>query len=102
MRLDAIRAFGFERFFAASGLAPVDSGTEGTLYSVGPPASPTVVLHVEDATPAPDGMAKVDWLPVAPHLASASEAVTWTFGKPATGYVVPRSQSSTGADPDSR
>ena len=34
----------------------------------------------------PDGAPHVHWLPVPPHVATAREAVAWTFGKSERDY----------------
>lgn len=86
LRLEAIERIGPERFFAALGTSPVDRSPSGALFLAGPPPLGTALLRVEDAVPGADGRPRVHWLPVPPHLATAREAVAWTFGKTARDY----------------
>ncbi|HEX6011526.1 MAG TPA: hypothetical protein VFY87_06915 [Geminicoccaceae bacterium] len=81
LRMDAIERIGFERFFAALGASPVDHGAAGALFVAGQRPLATAVVRVEDKVPDADGHPQVHWLPVPPHVATAREAVAWTFGK---------------------
>jgi hypothetical protein len=86
LRLEAIERIGFERFFAALGTAPVDRSAAGALFVTRSPSAPTALVRVEDAVHGPDGAPRVHWLPVPPHIATAREAVAWTFGKSERDY----------------
>jgi hypothetical protein len=81
LRMDAIERIGFERFFAALGTSPVDRGAAGALFVAGPRPLATAVVRVEDKARDAHGRPHVHWLPVPPHVATAREAVAWTFGK---------------------
>ena len=81
LRMDAIERTGFERFFAALGASPVDRGAAGALFVAGQRPLTTAVVRVEDKARDPHGRPHVHWLPVPPHVATAREAVAWTFGK---------------------
>jgi hypothetical protein len=80
LRHAAIRAMGMDRFMAAARLRPVQQDDAGELYLVGPPADPLAFVRVIDASPDPDGATSLHWLSVPPHVATAREAVAWTFG----------------------
>jgi hypothetical protein len=80
LRHAAIRAMGLDRFVAAARLPPVQKDSAGELYLVGPPLDPLAFVRVMDASPGPDGTAPRHWLSVPPHVATAREAVAWTFG----------------------
>jgi hypothetical protein len=81
LRMDAIERIGFERFFAALGASPVDRGAAGALFVAGQRPLTTAVVRVEDKARDSHGRPHVHWLPVPPHVATAREAVAWTFGK---------------------
>ncbi|MGE3291158.1 MAG: DUF6745 domain-containing protein [Geminicoccaceae bacterium] len=87
LRLDAMSHMGFERFFAALAITPVDRGRAGELYLlVGFAGGTAAVIRVEDRVRGPDGRPHVHWLPVPPDMSSAHEAVAWTFGKSARDW----------------
>jgi hypothetical protein len=84
----ALRWAGIERLGPAEvvralGREPVDEGPQGRLYRIGPEERPTMLVRVPD--PAPGGP-REHWLPVPPHVATAREAVAWTFGAGEHGY----------------
>jgi hypothetical protein len=83
LRLDAMTHMGFERFFSALAIRPIDSGASGDLYVTGFGDSTTALLRVVDRVRGADGSPHVHWLPVPPGTSSAREAVAWTFGKSA-------------------
>jgi hypothetical protein len=80
LRHAAIRAMGLDRFVAAARLRPVQKDDAGELYLVGPPVDPLAFVRVTDASPGPDSTARLHWLSVPSHVATAREAVAWTFG----------------------
>jgi hypothetical protein len=58
----------------------------GAELFVGPAEAPTAVVRVEDAVSGPDGRRLLHWIPVPPHVATAREAVAWTFRKSEQTY----------------
>jgi hypothetical protein len=86
LRLEAIELMGWARFLGARGTKPVDRGREGELFVVGPAEAPTAVMRVEDLVVGPDGSRRVHWIPVPPHVATAREAVAWSFRTSAGAY----------------
>jgi hypothetical protein len=86
LRLEAIERIGCERFFEALRAPPVDRGPAGALFVTRSPLAPTALVRVEDTVRGADGMPHVHWLPVPPHVATAREAVAWTFGKNERDY----------------
>lgn len=86
LRLEAIEAIGPERFFKALGTKPLDRGPMGALYVTRSPMAPTALVRVEDVVRGSNGRPHVHWLPVPPHVATAHEAVAWTFGKSERDY----------------
>jgi hypothetical protein len=86
LRLEAIERIGHERFFKALGTPPLDRGPMGALFVTRSPLAPTALVRVEDVVRGPDGRPHVHWLPVPPHVATAHEAVAWTFGKSERDY----------------
>jgi hypothetical protein len=80
LRQALVQAMGTGRFIAAARLAPVHTDETGALYLVGPARDPLAYVRVEDATPGADGTRAEHWLRVPPHVATAREAVAWTFG----------------------
>jgi hypothetical protein len=45
-----------------------------------------MMLRVVDVVQGADGGEKVHWIPVPPHIATAREAVAWTFHKNPDDY----------------
>ena len=86
LRLRAIEAFGPERLVRVLKSRPVDQSPRGRLYVLGQPAAPTALVRVVDLVRGPRGSEQVHWIPVPPHLATAHEAVAWTFHKGPAGY----------------
>jgi hypothetical protein len=86
LRLEAIERIGAERFFAALGTPPLDRGPMGALFVTRSPLAPTALVRVEDVVRDEHGRPHVHWLPVPPHVATAHEAVAWTFGKSERDY----------------
>jgi hypothetical protein len=86
LRFAAIRAFGEAAYMNAASLRPVQSDSWGELYLVGPEPNPLAFVRVCDASPGPDGVHQEYWLSVPPHMATAREAVAWTFGMSESAY----------------
>ena len=86
LRQALVEAMGTGRVVAAARLAPVHADETGALYLIGPARDPLAYVRVEDATPRPDGTRAQHWLRVPPHVASAREAVAWTFGRSEQTY----------------
>jgi hypothetical protein len=78
-RHEAIRAFGIERFIKSARSKPVQEDSFGRLYRIGPSNDPAAFVEVADATLMPNGERRRYWLSVPPHMATAHEAVAWTF-----------------------
>lgn len=85
-RQTAIRAMGERRFIEAARLRPVQSDAFGALYIVGSAQDCLAYVKVQDASPGPDGVHQEHWLSVPPHVATAREAVAWTFGMSGNAY----------------
>jgi uncharacterized protein DUF6745 len=85
-RQEAIRAMGEGRFVAAAGIRPVQEDSLGELYMIGPEQTPLALVKVRDASPTADGVHREHWLSVPPHVATAREAVAWTFGMSESAY----------------
>jgi hypothetical protein len=85
-RQTAIRAMGEARFTAAARMRPVQGDAFGELYIVGSAHACLVYVKVQDASPGPDGIHQEHWLSVPPHVATAREAVAWTFGMSVNAY----------------
>jgi hypothetical protein len=85
-RQEAIRAMGEGRFVAAAGIRPVQEDSFGELYMIGPEQTPLALVKVRDASPTADGVHREHWLSVPPHMATAREAVAWTFGMSESAY----------------
>jgi hypothetical protein len=77
---------GEARMIAAAGIEPVHSDTFGDLYLIGPEQNPLAYVKVQDASPGPDGLHEEHWLSVPSHVATAREAVAWTFGMNESAY----------------
>jgi hypothetical protein len=78
-RQTAISAMGEGRLVAAAGIGPMQSDGFGDLYLIGPEQNPLAFVKVRNASPSPDGVHREHWLRVPPHVATAREAVAWTF-----------------------
>ncbi|MGH6898277.1 MAG: DUF6745 domain-containing protein [Geminicoccaceae bacterium] len=86
LRQALIQAMGVGRFIGAAQIAPVHTDRTGALYLIGPDRDPLAYVRVEDASPKPHGSRPEHWLCVPPHVATAREAVAWTFGLPEHTY----------------
>jgi hypothetical protein len=53
---------------------------------IGPEQTPLALVKVRDASPMADGVHREHWLGVPPHVATAREAVAWTFGMSESAY----------------
>jgi len=85
-RQTAVRAMGEGRFTEAARLRPVQSDAFGELYIVGSARACLAYVKVQDASPGPDGLHQEHWLSVPPHVATAREAIAWTFGMSESAY----------------
>jgi hypothetical protein len=79
-RTPAIQAMGTARFMAALRPRPVQKDARGRLYLIGRDEDPSVFVAVRDGLPASDGTEPEHWISVPPHVATAREAVAWSFG----------------------
>ncbi|MBV9251851.1 MAG: hypothetical protein JO227_21745 [Acetobacteraceae bacterium] len=82
----AMTAMGIARFLAALGIRPVHTDEFGELYQIGPPENPSMFVAVRDRVLGPEGRPLQHWISVPPHMATAREAVAWTFGMGETEY----------------
>ncbi|WP_158044872.1 DUF6745 domain-containing protein [Skermanella pratensis] len=80
-RTAAIQAMGTQRFMTAVRARPVQGDRFGRLYLVGRPEDPSAFVEVMDATVSQDGIRQRYWCAVPPHMATAHEAVAWTFAR---------------------
>jgi hypothetical protein len=85
-RQEAVRAMGEGRLVAAGGIRPVQEDSFGELYMIGPEQTPLAFVRVRDASPTATGVHQEHWLSVPPHVATAREAVAWTFGMSESAY----------------
>jgi hypothetical protein len=82
-----IELFGQERYLAESKAEEIQRDDYGTLYRKDIPGDePLVMVKVVNATPEPDGSFKDYFLRVPPTMATAHEAVAWTFEKTPNTY----------------
>jgi hypothetical protein len=79
-RTPAIQAFSIARFMAALRPRPVQEDRYGRLYLIGRCEDPSIVVAVHDRVLEPDGSPLEHWISVPPHIATAHEAVAWSFG----------------------
>ncbi len=77
---------GIGRLVQAARLAPVHTDETGALYLLGPASDPLAYVRVADATAGAAGSPAQPWLKVPPHVATAREAVAWTFGMSEQSY----------------
>ena len=80
LRIDAVQRLGEQLVVTALGRRPFAADQAGELYRIGPERQPTLLVKVRDPTPSPDGALRHQCLSVPPHVATALEAVAWTFG----------------------
>jgi hypothetical protein len=85
-RTPAIQAMGTARFMAALRPRPVQEDARARLYQIGRDEDPSVFVAVRDGVLAPDGTELEDWISVPPHVATAREAVAWSFGMSEAEY----------------
>ena len=86
VRLAAVERLGPEHMVAALARPPVARDAAGELYRIGPERQPTLLVKVAETVNEADGRARHHWLPVPPYMATAREAVAWTFGKTEQEY----------------
>jgi hypothetical protein len=86
LRQEGAERLGPGRVLAALGRGPVAEDGTGALFALGPEPQPTLFVRVADRVSGSEGLARLHWLPVPPHVASPKEAVAWTFGRTAAAY----------------
>jgi hypothetical protein len=86
LRQEGAERLGPGRVLAALRRGPVAEDETGTLFALGPEPQPTLFVRVEDRVLGPEGLARLHWLPVPPHVVSPKEAVAGTFARPAAAY----------------
>jgi hypothetical protein len=75
-----VSRFGMGRYLAESGARQIDSDQFGVLYKKDQhDDEPIVVVKVTDASTVEDGEPRQYFLRVPPYIASARQAVAWTF-----------------------
>lgn len=76
-----VERYGQERFLIESGAAIRHRDDAGVLYErpLGDD-EPIVMVQVKNSTPEPDGSFKDYFIRVPPSMATARQAVAWTFG----------------------
>ena len=80
IRTILVERYGLSRFIADSGAQVIHQDECGTLYRKDFPLDePLAVVMVTNSTPEPDGTHKHYFLRVPPTVATAREAVAWTF-----------------------
>jgi hypothetical protein len=82
----AITAMGPDRFMAVLRPRLVQEDAFGQLYQIGPREAPSAFVAVRDQVLGPDGTRLTHWISVPPHVATAREAVAWTFGMSEAEY----------------
>lgn len=79
--------YGDEKFIEDSNAIVLDSDRHGVLYQYNFKSDePLVMVKVKNSTCEPDGTYKYYYLRVPPTMATAREAVAWTFGLTADEY----------------
>ncbi|ROO89374.1 hypothetical protein EDD29_7064 [Actinocorallia herbida] len=87
LRRIMLEHFGYDRYLAESGAAPVHKDETGTLWRIELPFDePVVMVEVLNSTPEPDGSVRTYYLRVPPEVRTAREGVAWTFGLTAQEY----------------
>ncbi|HZD00924.1 MAG TPA: hypothetical protein VFA46_12255 [Actinomycetes bacterium] len=82
-----VERYGQARFLRDSGAAHQEADDWGTLWRLDlVDEEPLVMVEVIDSTPEPDGGFRTYWLRVPPAVATAREAVAWTFGMGSHDY----------------
>lgn len=75
-----IDRYGLPRYITDSGTKEIQRDDYGRLYRKEiADDEPLVVVRVVNSTPEPDGSRKEYWLRVPPNVATARQAVAWTF-----------------------
>jgi hypothetical protein len=85
-RAPALEVMGVARVAAALRLRPVHTDAFGRLFHFGDRLSPSVFVVVRDCAVEADGTVVEHWICVPPHMATAREAVAWTFGMTEQAY----------------
>ncbi len=82
-----IERYGLSKYLVDSGAQEAASDDYGVLYRKEIPGDePLVMVKVVNSTAEPNGVFKDYFLRVPPTMATAREAVAWTFGKTAEDY----------------
>jgi len=76
----ALQAMGVARSATALRLRPVHADAFGRLFHFGDRLDPSAFVAVRDRAVQADGAPIEHWICVPPHMATAREAVAWTFG----------------------
>lgn len=79
-RTPAVQAFGLARAAAALRVRPVQEDAAGRLYQMGRLEDPSLFVAVHDRVLGADSAPIEHWISVPPHVATAREAVAWSFG----------------------
>lgn len=86
-RARMIETYGLGRYVKESGALLWDKSEFGELYWKSQHAqSPLLVVRVRNRTPESDGSYTEHWIRVPPHVATAREAVAWTFAMEERDY----------------
>jgi hypothetical protein len=82
-----IERYGQEKFLFDAGAAEIQCDDFGVLFRKELPGDePIVMVKVVNSTPEPDGSFKDYFLRVPPTIATAREAVAWSFDVPTKNY----------------
>jgi hypothetical protein len=76
----ALQAMGMARAASALRLCPIHTDSFGRLFHFGDRLDPNAFVAVRDRAVEADGAPIEHWICVPPHMATAREAVAWTFG----------------------
>lgn len=79
-RTPAMQALGLARAATALHLRPVQEDAAGHLYQLGRHEDPSLFVAVHDRVLGTDGASVEHWISVPPYVATAWEAVAWSFG----------------------
>lgn len=85
-RTPALQALGLARAAAALRLRPVQEDAAGRLYQLGRREDPSTFVAVRDRVLGADNVPIEHWISVPPHVATAREAVAWSFGLSEADY----------------
>jgi hypothetical protein len=76
-----IERYGLGRYLLEAGASEIQRDACGRLYRLPQRlGEPILAVRVVNHTPEPDGSFREFWLPVPPTMATARQAVAWTFG----------------------